>query len=50
MKNIIVSGCARGIGEAVAKKLLKEGYSVTGMSRTSPKKYMKNSRMRISNT
>lgn len=34
MKNIIVSGCAKGIGEAVAKKLLKEGYAVTGMSRT----------------
>ncbi len=34
MKNIIVSGCARGIGEAVAKRFLKEGYSVTGMSRT----------------
>lgn len=36
MKNIIVSGCARGIGEAVAKRLLKEGYAVTGMSRTAP--------------
>ena len=34
MKNIIVSGCARGIGEAVARKLLQEGYGVTGMSRT----------------
>lgn len=34
MKNIIVSGCARGIGEAAAKKLLQEGYCVTGMSRT----------------
>ncbi len=34
MKNIIVSGCARGIGEAVVKKFLKEGYAVTGMSRT----------------
>lgn len=34
MKNIIVSGCARGIGEAVARKLLQEGYCVTGMSRT----------------
>ena len=34
MKNIIVSGCARGIGEAVARKLLNEGYGVTGMSRT----------------
>lgn len=34
MKNIIVSGCARGIGEAVARKLLQEGCCVTGMSRT----------------
>ncbi len=34
MKNIIVSGCARGIGAAVVKKLLTEGYAVTGMSRT----------------
>lgn len=34
MKNIIVSGCARGIGEAVARKLVQEGYCVTGMSRT----------------
>lgn len=34
MKNIIVSGCARGIGEAVAKKFLQKGYCVTGMSRT----------------
>lgn len=38
MKNIIVSGCARGIGEAVAKRLLKEGYCVTGMSRTASEK------------
>lgn len=34
MKNIIVSGCAHGIGEAVARKFLREGYCVTGMSRT----------------
>ncbi len=34
MKNIIVSGCARGIGAAVTKKFLAEGYTVTGMSRT----------------
>lgn len=34
MKNIIVSGCARGIGEAVARKLVQKGYCVTGMSRT----------------
>ena len=34
MKNIIVSGCARGIGKAVALKFLNNGYSVTGMSRS----------------
>ncbi len=34
MKQILVSGCARGIGEAVARKLLDNGYAVTGMSRT----------------
>ncbi len=34
MKNIIVSGCARGIGAAVTRKFLEEGYAVTGMSRT----------------
>ncbi len=34
MKNYIVSGCARGIGEAVTKLLLEKGCSVTGMSRT----------------
>ena len=34
MKSIIVSGCARGIGKAVALKFLNEGYCVTGMSRS----------------
>ena len=34
MKHIIVSGCARGIGEAVTRLLLDKGYCVTGMSRT----------------
>lgn len=33
MKHIIVSGCARGIGEAVTRLLLDKGYRVTGMSR-----------------
>jgi len=34
VKHIMVSGCARGIGEAVVRKFLSEGYCVTGMSRT----------------
>ncbi|MBE6596472.1 MAG: 3-ketoacyl-ACP reductase [Ruminococcaceae bacterium] len=34
MKHIIVSGCARGIGEAAVRRFLAEGYKVTGMSRT----------------
>ena len=34
MKHIMVSGCARGIGEAVVRKFLAAGYCVTGMSRT----------------
>ena len=34
MKHIMVSGCARGIGEAVVRRFLAEGYCVTGMSRT----------------
>ncbi len=34
MKNIIISGCARGIGAAVTRKFLEAGYAVTGMSRT----------------
>ena len=34
MKHILVSGCARGIGAAVVKKFLDNGYLVTGMSRT----------------
>lgn len=31
MKNIIVTGCAGGIGYATAKTFLKNGYAVTGM-------------------
>ena len=31
MKNIIVTGCLGGIGAAVVRILLKNGYGVTGM-------------------
>ncbi len=34
MKNVIISGCARGIGAACAKKFLAEGWRVIGFSRT----------------
>ncbi len=37
MKHALVCGCAKGIGEAVVRKFLKEGYLVTGMSRTDEK-------------
>ncbi len=33
MSHVIVSGCSRGIGAAVVKKFLEEGWYVTGMSR-----------------
>ncbi len=34
MKNVIISGCARGIGAACAKKFLAEGWQVIGFSRS----------------
>ncbi len=34
MKNVIISGCARGIGAACAKKFLAEGWRVIGFSRS----------------
>ena len=33
-KNILVTGCSRGIGLAIAKKLIDEGYFVVGTSRS----------------
>lgn len=41
LKHIIVSGCARGIGEAVVRRFLENGYQVTGMSRTEADKVTK---------
>ena len=38
MKNVIVTGCLGGIGKAVTKKFLAEGYSVCGMSRSDREK------------
>ncbi len=34
MKNVIISGCARGIGAACAEKFLAEGWRVIGFSRS----------------
>jgi 3-oxoacyl-[acyl-carrier protein] reductase len=36
MKRAIVTGCSRGIGRAMTKMLLAEGWWVTGVSRTDP--------------
>jgi len=33
-KNVLVTGCSRGIGLAIAKKLIDEGYFVVGTSRS----------------
>jgi 3-oxoacyl-[acyl-carrier protein] reductase len=33
-KNVLVTGCSRGIGLAIAKKLIGEGYFVVGTSRS----------------
>ena len=33
MKNVMITGCASGIGLATAKKFIEEGYNVCGMSR-----------------
>ena len=35
MKNVMITGCASGIGLATAKKFIDEGYNVCGMSRRS---------------
>lgn len=34
MTNVIVTGCAKGLGLAVSEKLASEGYNVIGVSRT----------------
>ena len=41
MKNIIVTGCAGGIGAATAKIFLEAGYSVTGLIRSTPAAFEK---------
>ena len=35
MKNVVVTGCTRGIGRQIAIDLAKEGYSVIGIYRAS---------------
>ena len=35
-KHVLLTGASRGIGGAIARKLLDEGYQVTGLSRSRP--------------
>lgn len=39
MKQVIISGCTRGIGLACVKKFLAEGWQVTGMGRSETSPY-----------
>ncbi len=39
MKRIVVTGCNRGLGLAISAKLLEEGYSIVGISRTLTAEY-----------
>ena len=33
MKNILLTGCSRGVGLSIAKSLIASGYNVYGVSR-----------------
>ncbi|MDN3715938.1 SDR family NAD(P)-dependent oxidoreductase [Vibrio breoganii] len=39
MKNIIVTGCAKGLGLEISRLLAKSGYNVIGVSRTATQEY-----------
>ena len=41
MKNIIITGCAKGLGLETSKMLAEAGYKVLGISRTPTKNYEK---------
>ena len=41
MKNAVVTGASSGIGKAITSRLLKLGYSVTGVSRTINQEHFK---------
>ena len=41
MKNIIITGCAKGLGLETSRILAKAGYKVLGISRTPTNEYQK---------
>ena len=41
MKNIIITGCAKGLGLEISKMLVEAGYKVLGVSRTPTENYEK---------
>lgn len=41
MKNIIITGCARGLGLEISNQLIHAGYKVIGISRTATEEYSK---------
>lgn len=40
MKNIIVTGCSRGVGLEICRVLLEQGYTVYGIARSCPNEFL----------